>query len=74
MRNQMKKAQIPSQRGSILTVHFLSLLEANGIILSKQDLGTVVRTFRGTGMQDVVKFDEFFRVCLLMKDSSNLII
>jgi hypothetical protein len=67
LRNQFVKAQIISQRGSIQVHHFLAIMENNGILLSKGELGAIVRTFRGAGMQEVVKFDEFFRVCLLMK-------
>lgn len=68
LRNQFKKDQIASQRGSILTPHFLSILETNGIMLTKGELATIVRVFRGLGMQDVVKYDEFLRVCMLVKD------
>lgn len=68
LRNQFKKAQIISQRGSILTPLFISILEANGLLLSKGELGSLVRVFRGLGMQDVVKYDDFLRVCLLCKD------
>jgi hypothetical protein len=68
LRNAFKKDQIGSQRGSILTPSFLSILETNGIILSKGELATIVRVFRGLGMQDVVKYDEFLRVCMLCKD------
>ena len=31
----------------------------------------LVRGFRGLGMQDVVQFDEFLRVCLLVKDKKS---
>lgn len=68
LRNAFKKDQIASQRGSILTPNFLSILEANGIMLGKSELATIVRVFRGLGMQDVVKYDEFLRVCMLSKD------
>ena len=47
---------------------FLATMEANGIILSKGELAAIVRAFRGLGMQDVVKYDEFLRVCMLCKD------
>ena len=70
LRNMFKKDQISSQRGSILTPHFLSILETNGIMLGKSELATIVRVFRGLGMQDVVKYDEFLRVCMLTKDRS----
>ena len=54
----------------MLTSNFLSILEENGINLSKAHLATLIRAFRGLGMQDVVKYDEFLRVCMLMKDGS----
>jgi hypothetical protein len=71
LRNAFKREQVGSQRGSILTPHFLSILEASGIILSKGELAAIVRVFRGLGMQDVVKYDEFLRVCMLCKDRSH---
>ena len=68
VRSQLKKRQVANQRGSILAVNFISVLEDNGIILDKKDIGTLVKTFRVQGLQDVIKFDEFFKVCLLAKD------
>mmetsp|Transcript_6973 Transcript_6973/g.11634 ORF Transcript_6973/g.11634 Transcript_6973/m.11634 type:complete len:796 (-) Transcript_6973:352-2739(-) len=68
LRNEFKKSQIASQRGSVLTVKFLEILENNGIMLSKSDLANIVRCFRGVGMQDVVRYDEYLRVCMLVKD------
>lgn len=70
LRSQLKKSQIATQRGSILTTHFLSILEANGIALRKTELGLIVKNFRGIGMQDIVRFDDFLRVCMLVKDRS----
>ena len=68
MRSQLKKRQVANQRGSILAVNFIAVLEDNGIILDKKEIGTLVKNFRGPGLQDVVKYDEFFKVCLLAKD------
>eukprot|EP01038_Epipyxis_sp_PR26KG_P007978 gene7978-10818_t len=68
LRNDFKRAQITSQRGSILVPNFIAILEKNGIILNKTDLGSIIRVFRGLGMQEVVKYDEFLRVCMLVKD------
>lgn len=73
LRNEFKRGQITSQRGSILTVNFLAILEHYGVTksISKSSLGSIVRAFRGLGMQDVVKYDEFLRVCLLMKNNKK---
>lgn len=69
LRNEFKKSQVPTQKGNILATHFISVLESHGISLSKKDLGLIVKNFRGVGMQDLVKFDDFLRICMLMKDS-----
>ena len=69
LRNELTRAQIVSQRGSILTSKFLAILELYGVRLSKSEIGTIIRSFRGMGIQDVVKFDEFLRVCLIVKSS-----
>jgi Ca2+-binding EF-hand superfamily protein len=73
LRNEFKRGQITSQRGSILTVNFLAILEHYGVTksISKSSIGSIVRAFRGLGMQDVVKYDEFLRVCLLMKNNKK---
>lgn len=67
LRAAFKKAQ-GSQKGSILTASFLSILEAQGIILTKAELGIIVKNFRGYGTADLVRFDDFLRVCMLVKD------
>jgi len=68
VRSQLKKKQVITQKGVILATNFISILEENGVILDKKEIGTLVKVFRGPGMQDVVKYDEFLRVCLLMKE------
>lgn len=65
LRNALKKVQVPTQRGCALTPSFLSVIEEHGVALSKAELAMIVRVFRGLGMQDVVKYDEFIRVCAL---------
>lgn len=69
VQNELTRAQIVSQRGSIITTKFLAILELYGVKVTKSDMGSIVRAFRGMGVQDVVKFDEFLRVCLLVKAS-----
>ena len=68
VRTQMKKRKVANQR--ILAVHFISILEDNGVILEKKDIGILVKAFKGPGLQDVIKYDEFFKVCILAKDFS----
>lgn len=67
LKNEFKRTQIISQRGSILTQNFLLIIEGFGIKVSKKDINAIIKAFRGLGMQDVVKFDELFRVCSLLK-------
>lgn len=68
LRNDFKKAQVPTQKGNILATHFITVLESHGITLNKKDLGAIIKNFRGIGMQDIVKYDDFLRICMLMKD------
>jgi hypothetical protein len=72
LRNACKKQQIPTQKGSILTTHFVAILEENGITLRNTELGVIVKNFRGAGMQDIVRYDDFMRVCMLVKDRNDL--
>ena len=44
---------------------FWEVLVNNGIILSRSDKDTIASSFRGPGTIDVIKFDEFLRVCLV---------
>jgi hypothetical protein len=67
LRNEFKKNQVPTQKGNILATHFITVLEFHGVIVSKKDLGLIIKNFRGKGMQDIVKYDDFLRVCMLMK-------
>lgn len=67
LRNELTRSQITSQRGSIIVERFQVILEHYGARLGKGEWGTLVRAFRGTGLQDVVKFDDFLRVCMLVK-------
>jgi Ca2+-binding EF-hand superfamily protein len=68
LRNDFKKEQVPTQKGNILATHFISVLEKHGIALSKRELGLIIRNFRGQGMEDLVKFDDFLRICMLTKE------
>ena len=65
LRNEMKNGQINSQPGKLLTTNFYAMMEKYGVKLSISEMGAVVRAFRGLGMQDVIKYNEFLRVCLL---------
>lgn len=67
LKNELMRSQITSQRGTILTEKFKLILEHYGVTLSKLEWSGVIRAFRGMGLQDVVKYDEFIRVCLLVK-------
>jgi hypothetical protein len=72
LRNQFKKQQLLTQKGVILTTNFVSILEANGINLSKKEFGYIIKHFRGASTsQDIVRFDDFLRICMLTKDVSN---
>lgn len=70
LRNEFKKAQVPSIRGSINAVPFISILEKNSVMIDKNDLKVILRTFREPGGGDVIRFDEFIRACLVKKDSA----
>ena len=62
---------MPTQKGNILATHFISVLEMHGVALSKKELGLIVKNFRGLGMEDIVKYDDFLRICMLMKDGTS---
>lgn len=65
LRNEMKNQQINSQPGKLLTAKFYEMMNKYGVKLTISEMGAVVRHFRGLGMQDVIKYNDFLRVCLL---------
>lgn len=65
LRNEMKKGQINSQRGCILTTNWYALCEKFGIKLGISGGNAVTRAFRGLGNQDVIKYNDLVRVCTL---------
>lgn len=67
LKNEFKKAQVQSQKGCIIFNHFAAILEKFDIKLSKSEMGNISRSFRGLGMPDVIRYDEFMRVCLIVK-------
>lgn len=67
IKNEFKRQQVNSQRGSILTTNFYSILDTFSVRPARKEMEVLVRAFRGMGMQDVVKYDEFLRVCVLAK-------
>ena len=69
LRNEMKNGQINSQPGKLLTTNFYAMMNKYGVKLSISEMGAVVRAFRGLGMQDVIKYNDFLRVCLLAGNS-----
>jgi hypothetical protein len=69
IRNQFKKQQVNSNKGVIVTTNFIDIMEKNGISLSKKEFGYIIKYFRGVSpSQDLVRFDDFLRICMLMKD------
>lgn len=69
IRSKLKKQQINSERGNILATNFITILEQHGINLTKKELGVIVKAFRvNSTAQDMVKFDDFMRVCLITKN------
>ena len=66
LRNEMKTAQINSQRGCLLTTSWYALAEKYGVKLGVSSMNNLVRAFRGLGNQDVLKFNDLVRVCTIV--------
>ena len=72
IRNQFKKQQLNTQKGVILTTNFINILETNGVTLTKKEFGYLIKYFRGVSpSQDIVRYDDFLRICMLMKDHAK---
>jgi hypothetical protein len=67
LRNEFKRSQVSSARGSILTTNFMAIVNHYGLDLSKNELALIAHAFRPPGMADIVQYDEFLRICFLMK-------
>ena len=63
LKNALKDQQINSQKGCILAVHFYSIMDKFGVKLSIAQNHAIVKEMRGHGNQDVVKYEEFLRLC-----------
>ena len=70
-RNELRKNQVNSQRGCILTKVLYSLLEKRGVKLSIALMHSLVTELRGTGNQDVVRYEEMTRLCSVNGDAKN---
>lgn len=69
--NDFKRRQIISQKGCIMSDGFREVLGLYDVKISKAEMGNLVRIFRGFGMPDVVRYDEFLRVCLIVKGNPS---
>ena len=68
VRNEFKRAQIAQKSGCILTAPFLAILQHFGLRLSSTEIGVLVRSFREPGGSiDVLRYDDFLRICLVAK-------
>jgi len=70
LHNDFKKGQIVNTKGHIYNHAFIAILKHYSIHLSNVEIGTLIRTFRSMIVSDAIRYDEFLRVCLLVKDSS----
>jgi Ca2+-binding EF-hand superfamily protein len=71
LRTDFKASSIKNLKGCMLTSNFISTLDNTGLTLNKNDLKCIVTHFRGFGNTDVVKYDEFLRMCLVTKDQQE---
>ena len=68
VRNEFKRAQIAQKGGCILTAPFVAILQHFGLRLSSSEIGVLVRSFREpSGSVEVVRYDDFLRICLVAK-------
>lgn len=72
VRNEFKRAQLPQQQGCILSTPFIAILQHFGLRLSSTEIGILLRAFKDNSSQlDVVKFNDFLRVCLVCETISE---
>lgn len=67
LRNELKRNQISSAKGCIDGTLFADILIHFNAKLSNIELGALIRSFRGQ-VENSIKFDEFLRVCLVVKN------
>ena len=71
LKNEMRSLQVNSLKGSILTTTFYQLMQKHGVKLSLSEMHSLVRELRGTGNQDVVRYEDFMRLCSVCARSSG---
>lgn len=62
-----RKKQIKNIKGCITSDNFIHVLENSGCYTTKRDLGIVINAFRGPGVSDTVRYDDFMKFTLFVK-------
>lgn len=69
IRADFKYLSVPTLKDTIMVTNFISVCEKHGVSLSKVEMGLIVKNFRGFGGGgEVVRYDDFLKVCMLAKD------
>ena len=63
LRIELKRGQLTSRRGCIVKTNFIAILDHYGVNLSRSEIGAIIRAFRVPGLQDVLNFEEFMKIC-----------
>ena len=67
IRSELKKLQVRGHNGTILCVNFVAILEAFQATIRSNDQTVLFRSFKYPGIPGCVKYDEFLKVCILVK-------
>jgi Ca2+-binding EF-hand superfamily protein len=67
----LKSKQMNNHRGFIIASHFEGIVSDFGISLSSNDIGSICVGFRGLGSGNVLKMEEFLKVCALLRLSED---
>ena len=63
LRDELKRSQLTNHKGCVSTKNFLGILNMCEIVLSKSELGAVMRVFRTRGSADTITYKDFIDVC-----------
>jgi hypothetical protein len=69
---ECRRAQINNHKGFVTSDNFLAIASMVDLKLSKNELGTVMRVFRGRGICDVVNFKDFIELCIASKNVGEM--
>jgi hypothetical protein len=67
VRDRLRNFQVLNHKGKIMDSHFLNILKTEGVNISVWDSPRLCNAFRIFGMNDILDYSMFLRLCILLR-------